>query len=1020
MLKKGTIYLLSVGLMQTCVMPAFAEETTYSASEESTTLEVTTVPETSTTAEAVLTETQETLPSTAPGEATTQPQESESQNSQETSSSEVIESPATSEIQTTENIEESTQTSSVEDSTEDTSAEKTSEEITEEESSEEESTEEVLGEGVEETYYSKAYLNADAQIYTSWKEDAAAFTSLPAGYSVYVTSIVLFNDKPVWARIMFDVNDYSSEGYIRIDYLQLDESGMMLLDTDESQSFPADYQSALNALHQAHPNWIFKPVYVGDTFSYAINQQMGAPARALVSMYYNEGYRSLLDRDYDFRTNTWKQWEPNWAGASEETVRYYMDPRNFLNENDIFMFESLSYESYQSQSAVEAALTNCFMSNATVPGTDYTYSWLFCWVGEKYNINPVALASRVRQEQESGNSAMISGTYAGYEGLYNYFNIQATGSTRDEILQNGLKEAQTGSTMMLPDGSVSTGAWDTPSKALIGGSLKFANQYILRNQNTLYAQKFDYDGQFNGKYWHQYMTNIMAPYSEGNQVRRSYSTTGQMGNNFVFLIPVYEERPESSLRPAEHKNQNTCLNSITVNDQEIIKTFDKDQMDFYYNVGKNTIYANVQVKAAADTSNIAFNNIGDLSHKVEVTTITAIAEDGSTREYRLIIGCGVEIEDGFFDDFDVTAYRKRYPKLSRKYGDDLDAYYEHYLLKGKATGWDGSTNGVFPSERPSAIYNGVDYAPVFDAEYYLNKYPDLKAAFGNDSSAALNHFITFGIKEGRQGCDDFSIDIYKGNYPDLRKAFGNNNDAYVAHYLEYGLKEGRDGLEVLQDSKDNTSDDKKDDTNTGYVASAEEKKYSAVYDYIYYRNAYADLRAAFGDDSAKYFQHFLQNGMAEGRQACRDFDVKIYKNNYKDLQAAFGNNTALYYTHYMEHGKAEHRNATFEVTGNNTSTGGSGNTASDTAIYNGIDYSLVYDYEYYKKNYADLRVAFGDDPKKYLKHFVENGMREGRQAKASFNVTAYKNRYADLRAAFGNNNVSYYMHYINNGNAENR
>ena len=160
--------------------------------------------------------------------------------------------------------------------------------------------------------------------------------------------------------------------------------------------------------------------------------------------------------------------------------------------------------------------------------------------------------------------------------------------------------------------------------------------------------------------------------------------------------------------------------------------------------------------------------------------------------------------------------------------------------------------------------------------------------------------------------------------------------------------------------------------------------------------------------------------MAEGRQACGDFDVKIYKNNYKDLQAAFGNNTTLYYTHYMEHGKAEHRNAASEVTGNNTSTGGSGNTASDTAIYNGIDYSLVYDYEYYKKNYADLRAAFGDDPKKYLQHFVENGMREGRQAKASFNVTAYKNRYADLRAAFGNNNVSYYMHYINNGNAENR
>ena len=153
------------------------------------------------------------------------------------------------------------------------------------------------------------------------------------------------------------------------------------------------------------------------------------------------------------------------------------------------MFEALTYESYQTESVVEAALANEFMSNATVPGADYTYAWLFCWIGEKYNINPVALASRVRQEQGSGTSAMISGNYPGYEGLYNYFNIQATGSTRDQIIQNGLKEAQNGSTFMLPDGTTSSGAWDTPTKAIIGGALKFANLYILKNQNTLYAQK---------------------------------------------------------------------------------------------------------------------------------------------------------------------------------------------------------------------------------------------------------------------------------------------------------------------------------------------------------------------------------------------------------------------------------------------------------------------------------------------------------------------------------------------------
>ena len=51
------------------------------------------------------------------------------------------------------------------------------------------------------------------------------------------------------------------------------------------------------------------------------------------------------------------------------------------------------------------------------------------------------------------------------------------------------------------------------------------------------------------------------------------------------------------------------------------------------------------------------------------------------------------------------------------------------------------------------VYNGIDYSLVFDADYYLNRYSDLKAAFGSDKNAALNHFMTYGLKEGRQGRD---------------------------------------------------------------------------------------------------------------------------------------------------------------------------------------------------------------------------------------------------------------------------
>ena len=598
LLKKGIAGLLSIGMLLGSVIPTAAQETSSQSAFETKLQEQ--MQETQmrpeeltseTESETVKTQSQETQTETSAQESEVIPSEESSSASQAETSEVQTEQPTQTEIQSEPQTQETVQTSSEADSVEETqeneteysTEEFTEEEFTEEESTEEESTEEAELEGVEESFYANASLNTDSKVYSGWKKDSSELVTLPAGSYVYITSVVCVEEEPRWAHVIFDINEYCYEGYIPFEVLSVSYDAD-LMEADETQAFPADYQSALNALHQAHPNWVFKPVYVGDTFSYAVNQQVTTPARALVSTYYNECFRSMLDRDYNWQTNTWKQWEPGWAGASEETVRYYMDPRNFLNENDIFMFESLIYEKYQTQGAVEAALANTFMSNAKVPGAEYTYAWLFCWVGEKYNINPVALASRVRQEQGAGTSDLISGKYAGYEGLYNYFNIQATGSSRDQIVQNGLKEAKTGSTMMLPDGTVSSGSWDTPTKALIGGSLKFANLYILKNQNTLYAQKFDYDGQYNGKYWHQYMTNIMAPYSEGNQVRRSYTNSGQLGNSFVFLIPVYEERPVSSPKPQERKNQNSCLKSLTVNDQEVITAFDKTQKDFYYSV----------------------------------------------------------------------------------------------------------------------------------------------------------------------------------------------------------------------------------------------------------------------------------------------------------------------------------------------------------------------------------------------------------------------------------------------------
>lgn len=88
-------------------------------------------------------------------------------------------------------------------------------------------------------------------------------------------------------------------------------------------------------------------------------------------------------------------------------------------------------------------------------------------------------------------------------------------------------------------------------------------------------------------------------------------------------------------------------------------------------------------------------------------------------------------------------------------------------------------------------YNGVNYAPVFNATYYLNKYSDLQAAIGNNASALFQHFVTYGMTEHRQACASFNVDIYKANYADLQKAFGNDIKAYYKHYCTNGKAEGR-------------------------------------------------------------------------------------------------------------------------------------------------------------------------------------------------------------------------------------
>ena len=85
-----------------------------------------------------------------------------------------------------------------------------------------------------------------------------------------------------------------------------------------------------------------------------------------------------------------------------------------------------------------------------------------------------------------------------------------------------------------------------------------------------------------------------------------------------------------------------------------------------------------------------------------------------------------------------------------------------------------------------------------------------------------------------------------------------------------------------------------------------------------------------------------------------------------------------------------------------------------------MDYSAVFDADYYLKNNPDVAKWANNDKDKALQHFISCGMAEGRRGNDAFDVQSYYNEYPDLRAAFGTDIVRYYEHYATFGKAEGR
>lgn len=473
-----------------------------------------------------------------------------------------------------------------------------------------------------------------------------SYVMLSSGHPVTVLETVSSPDdsaNPTWYHIKFTYSGATLDGYVASEYVNINSSTEDVVMPD---GVPEIYKEYIENLLSVHPNWNFvfhdTGINWSDLFTTSAQCML---ERSLVQYNQPLSYRSTQSGAYNWRTDEWIALDSNsWYQANEQTIAYYMDPRNFLNESNVFMFEALSYDSKtQTLSGVEKILSNTFMNGVSIENTSgekITYAEAYIDAAEIADVSPYHLATRTIQEVGTQGSGSTSGNYStAYKGYYNFYNIGA--SQGADPVANALEYAK-GTNVSSANKTKYMLPWNSQYKAIVGGAKWIAYGYIDNNQDTLYLQKFNV---INKVWSHQYMSNVMAPASESVRIRKIYSELEMLDQSFTFIIPYYRNMPEKAceLPAANNYSPNNWLSSLTIEDYDI--DFDAGKTSGYSITVPSSV-SSVKISATPVNSNATISGTGTVSLNGGANTVNVIvtAQNGNKRTYTIDIERSVENE----------------------------------------------------------------------------------------------------------------------------------------------------------------------------------------------------------------------------------------------------------------------------------------------------------------------------------------------------------------------------------------
>jgi len=454
-------------------------------------------------------------------------------------------------------------------------------------------------------------------------------------------------------------NKKTYTGYVCSNYINFNIDTSSYATEFAAANIPEIYWEKLALLKTSHPKWKFTGYETGLNWNDVIS------AESLVGKSYiqsnNPIYLSLDGGSYNPDTKTYREMEAGgWYAANKQTVAYYMDPRNFLDGINIFMFENLGYNStYQTKAVVENIFKNTDL-------LQYTDNYIEAATYNGNNVSPISLAARSRQEivivdgklSDSANGATFKDKQ-----VYNFYNIGAftscdiDGEKVNNPIRCGLKYAYNNN-------------WFDAKTAILEGSKFIANGYINKGQNTLYFQRWNVTK--NNTYSHQYMTNISAPISEGKSTYNAYSSIeGLLDSEIEFIIPVYNNMPvEVSKLPVEVdkeqidkiEEQNKPQESI-IDISEIVNGAGyRYRENYIYQINPNTSKQEMveKFKSISASSEIVIIKNGRVLNDNEVVgtgTTIKITNNNKVEELKVII-YGDTSGDGHITILDLLQVQK--------------------------------------------------------------------------------------------------------------------------------------------------------------------------------------------------------------------------------------------------------------------------------------------------------------------------------------------------------------------------